>query len=149
MLEQLSDLYPWLAAVALMVFTYRLLKKKTKPRREDNSKMVMVVRSDLGMGKGKIAAQCCHACLGAYKRAATQDDSFFWERFGSTKIVVKVDSEQELMLINALAEKDGVPAYLVRDAGRTQIPEGSLTCLGLGPSSEEKLAKLTGKLKLL
>ena len=29
----------------------------------------MVVRTDIKMGKGKIAAQCCHAAIGAYKQA--------------------------------------------------------------------------------
>ena len=28
-------------------------------------KQVMVVRTDIKMGKGKIAAQCCHAAIGA------------------------------------------------------------------------------------
>jgi hypothetical protein len=31
-------------------------------------KLVMIVRTDLKMGKGKIAAQCCHAAVGAYRR---------------------------------------------------------------------------------
>jgi PTH2 family peptidyl-tRNA hydrolase len=31
-------------------------------------KMVLVVREDLKMGKGKIGAQCGHATLGAYKQ---------------------------------------------------------------------------------
>lgn len=33
----------------------------------DNVKMVLVVRNDLKMGKGKIGAQCGHATLGAYR----------------------------------------------------------------------------------
>ena len=33
----------------------------------DNIKMVLVVRNDLKMGKGKIGAQWGHATLGAYK----------------------------------------------------------------------------------
>mmetsp|Transcript_524 Transcript_524/g.656 ORF Transcript_524/g.656 Transcript_524/m.656 type:complete len:150 (+) Transcript_524:3497-3946(+) len=146
----LYDLLPWLAALALIAFTVNYFRKKAvRLSRELNSKMVIVIRNDLGMGKGKIAAQCCHACLGAYKRAVAHNEAFLWDRYGSKKIVLKVDSEQELMHIFSLAEAEGVPAYLVRDAGLTQIPEGSLTALGLGPSSEETLAKLTGKLKLL
>lgn len=34
----------------------------------DDFKMVLVVRNDLKMGKGKIAAQCSHATLGLYKK---------------------------------------------------------------------------------
>ena len=32
-------------------------------------KQVMVVRTDLKMRKGKIAAQCCHGSIGAYKKS--------------------------------------------------------------------------------
>lgn len=35
----------------------------------EEHKMVLVVRTDLGMGKGKVAAQCGHASLACYKRA--------------------------------------------------------------------------------
>lgn len=34
-----------------------------------NHKMVLVVRNDLGMGKGKMAAQCCHAAVMCYQKA--------------------------------------------------------------------------------
>jgi PTH2 family peptidyl-tRNA hydrolase len=145
------DLTTLALCLVLLVLGWKMLTRSriTRLSREEYAKMVMVVRSDLGMGKGKIAAQCCHACLGAYKRAANGDESFYMERYGNTKIVLKVDSEQQLIDLHAQAEAEGIPACLIRDAGRTQIPEGSLTALGLGPSSEEKLARLTGKLKLL
>ena len=35
-------------------------------------KQVMVVRTDLKMGKGKIAAQCCHGSIGAIKKQIAQ-----------------------------------------------------------------------------
>jgi peptidyl-tRNA hydrolase, PTH2 family len=42
-----------------------------------------------------------------------------------------------------------LPAYLIRDAGRTVIPEGTMTCLGIGPAPAEKIDALTGSLPLL
>jgi peptidyl-tRNA hydrolase len=34
----------------------------------------MCVRKDLAMGKGKIAAQCAHSALGAYRKVAKADE---------------------------------------------------------------------------
>ena len=36
-------------------------------------KMVFAVRMDLKMGKGKAAAQCCHACLKSYQKLLESD----------------------------------------------------------------------------
>jgi hypothetical protein len=66
----------------------------------------MVVRSDLGMGKGKIAAQCCHACLGAVMEARrTRGDGYVERYFDSSqpKIVVKVNNEDELYVIQSFS----------------------------------------------
>lgn len=52
-------------------------------------KQVIVMRADLKMSRGKIAAQACHACLGTYKKA---DDLILkkWEFEGEKKVVLKV-----------------------------------------------------------
>ena len=53
------------------------------------------------MGKGKIAAQCCHATLGAYKLAEKYCKSALaaWELIGQAKVALKVDTMDELMVI--------------------------------------------------
>jgi len=55
-------------------------------------KMILVVRNDLKMGKGKIAAQCCHAAVGAYEEARVKIPAILrkWEYTGAAKIAVKV-----------------------------------------------------------
>ena len=58
-------------------------------------KQAIIVRTDLKMGKGKIAAQSCHACLGAYKKA-NKIDVRKWELSGGKKVVLKVSSEETL-----------------------------------------------------
>jgi PTH2 family peptidyl-tRNA hydrolase len=58
-------------------------------------KMILVVRNDLKMGKGKAAAQCSHAAVAAYKIARSKCPDILkkWERSGQQKVVVKVEDE--------------------------------------------------------
>ena len=67
---------------------------------EERYKMVMVVNTALGMTKGKIAAQCCHGCLGAYKKAP-KDVIDIWSSQGQMKIAVKGQNEDDLRLVSA------------------------------------------------
>ncbi|KAI0850139.1 PTH2-domain-containing protein [Daldinia vernicosa] len=125
----------------------------------EECKLVLVVRTDLGMTKGKIAAQCSHATLACYKtltRAAQRNPSSAearllqrWERRGQAKIAVQVKSEAELLELMGKARSLGITAEVIQDAGRTQIDPGSLTVLGVGPAPKSLVDKVTGGLKLL
>lgn len=103
---------------------------------DEDTKMVLVVRQDLKMGKGKAAAQCCHATLAAYKQARRKcpDTLRVWESSGQPKITLKCDTEEELMTLLARARSLGLVSYVVADAGRTQIAAGSHTVLAVGPA---------------
>ena len=111
-------------------------------------KQVIVIRNDLKMSKGKIAAQACHACLGSYK-ASDLNKIRIWETGGAKKVIVKVNSLEELFEIKEMAKKNNVPNFLVKDAGRTELPGGTITCLGIGPDSDVIVDKVTQDLKLL
>ena len=111
-------------------------------------KQIMVVRTDLKMKKGKIAAQCCHGAIGAYKKSPS-DKIKKWENEAYGKVVLKVKTLEELNEIKKLADKKGVVNYMVVDAGKTQIPASSVTVLALGPDEDEILDEITGDLKLL
>ena len=95
-------------------------------------KMVLCVNMELQMGRGKIGAQCGHAVLGAYRLAArfAPRSLRLWSLFGQAKIAVKVESQSELLDLYDRARQKGLVAYLVADAGRTQIAAGSRTVLG-------------------
>lgn len=114
-------------------------------------KMVLCVNQELGMGKGKIAAQCCHAAVGCYKRALKQcpDGVRAWEMTGCAKIAVKCPTESEMEVILVKAYERNIPLYLVEDAGRTQIAAGSRTVLGLGPAPVSVFEGVTSHLKLM
>jgi len=111
-------------------------------------KQAIVVRNDLKMHKGKIAAQASHASLESYKRS-DKDKILEWESGGYKKIVLKVQSEEELLELYQEAKKMGVVCALITDAGHTQVEPNTRTCVGIGPDCDEIVDRLTGHLKLL
>ncbi|GMR59161.1 hypothetical protein PMAYCL1PPCAC_29356 [Pristionchus mayeri] len=115
-------------------------------------KMVLVANMSLKMGTGKLAAQVGHATLAVYKAAMATEEGKAgieaWQRHGQVKIVVKGESTEQLMDLFKTAKDIGVFAYIIQDAGYTQIPPGSRTVLGLfGPV--QAVDAVTGHLKLL
>lgn len=114
-------------------------------------KMVLCVNMSLNMGKGKIAAQCCHATLGAYKMAVKKNKLAvqYWEFTGAAKVAVKVNSNEQLAEIQKKATAAGLVTYLVQDAGKTQIAFGSRTVVAIGPASVAEFEGITSDLKLL
>ncbi|MBR9689440.1 MAG: peptidyl-tRNA hydrolase [Candidatus Altiarchaeota archaeon] len=112
-------------------------------------KQVIIVRSDISMGKGKIAAQSSHASIGAYKKVKGKDPEMVdkWEREGGKKVVLTAPLEEIMEFLKWATEKK-IASYLVKDAGHTQVEPGTITALGLGPDTEARLEP-TEKLKLL
>ncbi|KAN0036156.1 hypothetical protein ACTA71_005458 [Dictyostelium dimigraforme] len=113
-------------------------------------KQVLVIRTDLGMTKGKIIAQCCHASLGARQKALKDTKKVLrqWENFGCAKITLKANSKEELVELRNKAKEFGVVSYLVLDSGHTQIPSGSATVLAVGPAPKDAVDAVTKHLKL-
>lgn len=117
---------------------------------EFDYKQVLVFRKDLKMGKGKIAAQAGHAAVSAAQDAYVHKKQW-WEAWlfeGQRKIAVKVPSEKELHELEDAADRLGLPHALIVDKGLTQIPEGTVTCLGIGPGPNSLVDRLTGNLPL-
>lgn len=114
-------------------------------------KQVIVFRSDLRLSKGKTAAQAGHAAVSAAEEARKHRRQWFdeWLNEGQRKIAVKVKSEKEMSELETVAKELGLPNALIVDRGLTEIPAGTVTCLGIGPAPAEKVDKLTGKLPLL
>ncbi len=111
-------------------------------------KQCIVVREDLKLSTGKLAVQVAHASLMAMD-LARKDIVERWKEEGMKKIVLRCRDADHLFRLKAEAEGLGIPAAIVRDAGLTEVPPGTITALGLGPASEEEMDKVTGKLSLL
>ncbi len=111
-------------------------------------KQVLIVRTDLKMGKGKIAAQCSHASVEAADKSSASKKQT-WKQEGMKKVVLKADSLEKLKALKKKAESLNIKTALIVDAGHTQIKSGTITVLGLGPDDDEKIDKVTKGLKLL
>ena len=162
---------------ALIEDTPRARQSKRKGRAMASSykaKQMIVMRRDLKMRKGKIAAQAGHACVEAVLMAlaregrlgdvcVTPDESWVylaedgaepspltdWFGAGVAKVCVYVDSEEALLELADKGREQGFICALVRDAGHTEFHgEPTYTCLAFEPLYPEQIDPLTGELPL-
>lgn len=138
------------------------------------SKQMIVMRRDLKMRKGKIAAQSGHACveatlmalaregrLGEVRVSPGEDWVYLedngreptalsdWFEAGVAKVCVYVDSEEELLDIARQGRERGFAVALIRDAGLTEFHgEPTYTCLAFEPLHAEDIDPITGRLPL-
>ncbi len=124
---------------------------RTEKKKVVEIKQVIVVRTDLKMGKGKLAAQVAHAALASAEEGMERHASWYreWKVQGQAKVVVKGADESVLQELFKKAKSIGLPSSLIQDAGRTQLEPGTVTCLGVGPAPAELIDRVTGQLKLL
>jgi len=118
-------------------------------------KQAIVVRADLGMSKGKIAVQVAHAAVIAVV-SILESSNMEWKNWfkewysrGQAKIVLRVNSKEELLGLYMKARARRLPVSIVEDAGLTELPPGTVTAIAIGPAPVEKVDEITGKLKLL
>ena len=64
-------------------------------------------------------------------------------------MVLKVASAEQLAGVIRGAAAAGLPVELIRDAGRTQVDPGTVTCCAVGPADSARIDPVTGELSLL
>jgi len=111
-------------------------------------KQVVITRGDLKLSAGKLCAQVAHASLDSYRKADKKTAKRWLDEAGK-KVVLKCKDLDEMIQLNQDAKDAGLPTALIRDAGLTEIPPGTVTCLGIGPDLEDKIDRITGHLKPL
>lgn len=138
----------------------------------DKPKQMIVMRRDLKMRKGKIAAQAGHACVTAVLAALAWEGRLNevrvtggeitlapsekpatplseWFARGVTKVCLYVDSEEALLAIDRQAKEAGLLCALICDSGITEFHgTPTYTCLALEPALPETVDPITGCLPL-
>lgn len=123
-------------------------------------KQVIVIRKDLNMRKGKIAAQAAHASMKVFLNRSEMlaftlqvnltPQMQNWLNGAFTKICVYVNSEEELLKLYEKAIENHIICSLITDNGLTEfngIPTN--TCIAIGPDFSNKIDDITGALPLL
>ncbi len=120
-------------------------------------KQVIVIRRDLKMRRGKEVAQGSHASLaplalalhaiwnGAAANTGRTPALEQWLAGDFTKVCLAAESEEQLMAVYQMALTQGVPVYLITDAGKTEfhgVPTN--TALSLGPDYADRIDAITG-----
>ena len=116
--------------------------------RKGDFKQVIVVNKSLGMSQGKLAAQVAHASTLSMLEA-NESIVCGWLDNSYPKIVLQVETTQDLLNLKKKADDLRVPSALVIDEGRTEVSNGAITCLGIGPSTKAIIDEITGELRLL
>lgn len=113
-------------------------------------KMVVIVRKDLDLGKGKMAAQAAHAAVTATLYAMKHEKRLFrkWIDGGQKKVVLRAENLNILHRYKGAIESAGIKTFMITDAGLTQIPPGTVTCLGTIPVESSLVDPITGDLPL-
>ena len=117
------------------------MKKMVK----EEYKQVIMVRKDLDLPKGKMAAQAAHAAVeAAFRSDKKKVDA--WRQQGMKKIVLEVRNEKEMLKYSQIAKDAGLVTAVITDAGHTVVEPGTKTCCAIGPDKEKEIDKITGGL---
>jgi PTH2 family peptidyl-tRNA hydrolase len=131
-------------------------------------KQYIIIREDLGMSNGKLAAQSCHASMKVFfdkmqkTEVENEDGSFesglyfvpteeekIWIEGLFTKIVKKVKNESQLIKIYEQAKDMGLNCSLIKDAGLTELEGENYTAIAVGPNYITKCEPLVKRLRNL
>jgi PTH2 family peptidyl-tRNA hydrolase len=114
-------------------------------------KLAVVVRDDLQLSRGKLAVQVAHAAVSCAFKARRAKSAWLkaWIDEGQRKVILRAEDLEELRELEGRARSLGLTTELVTDAGLTEVPPGTTTCLGIGPGPEELVDRVTGHLRLV
>lgn len=132
-------------------------------------KQFIIIRADLEMSEGKIAAQATHAAkkvwfdkfriaqpgilgtpvgMTSYYFHATQEE-VDWIDGGFTTITKKVKNENQLLKAFEAAKDSGLNCALIKDMGLTELEGENYTAIAIGPNHIDKCEPIVKRLRNL
>lgn len=113
-------------------------------------KLVVAVREDLQLSGGKMAVQVAHAAVACAIECRKKSKKWFlgWMKEGQKKVVVRVRDLERLSELETKSRRLKMATTLIQDAGLTELPPGTVTCLGMGPAPNTIIDQVTSHLKL-
>ena len=122
-------------------------------------KMVIVVRKDLHMRSGKMAAQVAHSAMKVWfdrmteivhpddfskqyvlKKEDLTSEMIEWKETAFTKVVVGVDNEEEIYALAEKAKEADIPYAIMIDNGMTEFAGNkTTTCIAIGPAEVDDI----------
>lgn len=130
-------------------------------------KQLIIVRTDLGLSKGRLVSQGAHASLAVITNMMNRSisnggliqytlpttfgsDVDIWLHETFTKVVLKVDSKQQLLDLYKKANELGLHTSFIRESSLIdENGDHTLTCIAVGPAKDEYLLPISEGLKLL
>jgi len=111
--------------------------------------MVLIARKDLKLSAGKLAVQCAHAATSCTLVAIKSEKRLLerWKNSGARKICLQVEDLPSLQILAGQAQSANLITHIVKDAGHTEIPAGTITVLGIGPGPRRSIDALVQDLK--
>ena len=118
-------------------------------REHDGPSMALIVRKDLKLSPGKLAVQCSHAAVKCSLIAKKTEPRLMerWQSNGGRKICLAINDLESLKLLMGKSRSAGLITHLIKDAGHTELPPGTITVLGIGPAPKSSIDALTSELK--
>ncbi len=115
----------------------------------DPPTMAFLCRVDLQLSAGKLAVQCAHAAVESLKQAKKSHSRMVqrWNESSSRKVCLAVEDESELEYFLELVQEASLPFAVIKDAGLTEVPPGTITVLGVGPGSRHTMDSLFQSLR--
>ena len=123
-------------------------KEVEKIKQRKGMKQVILIREDLKLQKGKLAAQASHAAVEA-EVTPPRSKVETWLNEGAKKVVLKIKDLDELKKYEKQARREKLVVAVIVDRGLTAVKPGTVTCMAIGPDDENKINKITGHLKIL
>lgn len=118
---------------------------------DDELKIYILIRSDIDIPSGKLVVQAAHTAIGVYRVCLERNPGLI-ERYNHTglhkKVCLKAKNVGALTRALEECEENGIPTFLLQDAGLTVFEEPTITALGIGPVTKDGLPRFVQKLQL-